>query len=47
MKKLTFQKELTPVKQVHQKNACFVIIGNLKILDLNLTHTFVINVTLY
>ena len=31
-----FQKELTTIKQVYQKNACFVIIGTLKKLDLNL-----------
>ena len=29
-----FQKELTTIKQVHQKNACFVIVGVLKMLDL-------------
>ena len=31
-------------KQVHQMNICFVIIGFLKTLDLNLNHMFVINV---
>ena len=31
-----FQKELTLIKQVCQKNVCFVIIGVLKMLDLNL-----------
>ena len=36
-----FQKELTLIKQVLQKNVCFVII--LKMLDLNLNHMFVIN----
>ena len=36
-----FQKELTLIKQVHQKNACFVIIGTLKMLDLTLKHMFV------
>ena len=30
-----FQKELTLIKQVHQKTVCFVIIGVLKILNLN------------
>ena len=30
-------------KQVHQKNVCFVIIGALKMLDLNLNHMFVID----
>ena len=47
MKKLMFQKELTLIKQVHQKNVCFVIIGTLKMLDLNLNHMFVINVMMY
>ena len=46
-KKLMFQKELTLIKQVHQKNVCFVIIGILKMLDLNLNHMFVINVKMY
>ena len=44
-KKLMFQKELMLIKQVCQKNACIVIIGTLKMLDLNLNHTFVTNVT--
>ena len=44
---LMFQKELTLIKQVHQKNVCFVIIGTLKMLDLNLNHMFVTNVTMY
>ena len=34
-KKLIFQKELTLIKQVHQKNVGFAIIGILKMLDLN------------
>ena len=46
-KKLMFQKELTLIKQVHQKNVCFVIIGTLKMLDLNLNHMFVINVMMF
>ena len=37
-KKLMFQKEWTLIKQVHQKNVCFVIIGTLNRLDLNLNH---------
>ena len=41
------QKELTLIKQVHQKNVCFVIIDILKMLDLNLNHMFVINVMMY
>ena len=46
-KKLMFQKELTLVKQVYQKNACVVIIGILKMLDLDFNHMFAINVTMY
>ena len=46
-KKLMFQKELTLIKKVHQKNVCFVIIGTLMMLDLNLNCMFVINVTMY
>ena len=34
-------------KLVHQKNANFVTIGFLKILDLNLKNMFVINVMIY
>ena len=41
------QKELTLIKQVHQKNICFDMIGILKMLDLNLNHMFVINVTMF
>ena len=44
---LMFQKELTLIKQVHQKNVCFVIIDKLKMLDLNSNPMFVINVTMY
>ena len=33
-----FQKELTLIKQAHQKNVCFVIIGTLKMLVLNSNH---------
>ena len=39
-----FFKKLTQIKQVHQKNEYFVIIGNLYMLDLDLNHMFVINV---
>ena len=46
-KKFIFHKELTLIKQVYQKNVCFVIKGTLKMLDLNLNHMFVINVTMY
>ena len=45
--KLIFQKELTLVKHVHQKNVCFVINGTLKMLNLNLNHMFVINIMMY
>ena len=34
-------------KQMHQKNVCFVIIGVLKMLDLNLNHMFPINVMMF
>ena len=44
---LMFQKELTIIKQVHQKDVCFVIIGTLKILDLNLNRIFVMNVMIF
>ena len=47
MKKLIFQKEVTLIKQLHQKNVCFVIIGISKILDLNFNQMFVINVIMY
>ena len=36
MKKLVSQKELKLIQQMHQKNVCFVIIGTLKMLHLNL-----------
>ena len=45
--KLMFQKKLTLTKQAHQKNVCFVITGTLKMLDLNLNHMFVTNITMY
>ena len=41
------QKELTLIKQGHQKIVCFLVIDTLKMLDLNLNHMFVINVTMY
>ena len=46
MKELIFQKELTLIKQMHQKNVCFLINGILKMLDLNLNHMFLMNVIL-
>ena len=42
MKKLILQKKLTLIKQLHQKNVCFVIIGILKMLVLNLNLMFAI-----
>ena len=42
-----FQKELTLIKQVHEKNVCFAIIGTLKMLDLYSNRMFVTNVTMY
>ena len=42
-----FQKELTLIKQVYQKNACFVTIGILKMLDLDLNHMFAIDVIMF
>ena len=41
-----FKKKVTLIKQVYQKNVCFVIFGTLKILNLNLSQIFVINVVL-
>ena len=46
-KKWVSLKELTLIKEVHQKNVCFVIIGILKMLDLNLNCVFVANVMMY
>ena len=46
MKELIFQKELAFIKQMHQRNVCFVIFGTLKMLDLNLNLMFVANVVL-
>ena len=47
IKKSMFQKELIEIKLVHQKNVNFVTIGFLRILDLNLKNTFVIDVMIY
>ena len=43
---LIFLKKLTLIKQVYQENVRFVIIGTLKILNLNLSQIFVANVVL-
>ena len=47
MKKLMFQKELTLIKEVHQRRYSFVIIGILKILAMNLNRTLVINIMMF
>ena len=47
MNKLTFQKELTLIKQVHQNNVRYVIIDILKMLVINLNQMFVINLMMY
>ena len=41
-----FQKELTLIKQVYKENVWFVIIGILKVLDLNSSQIFVTTVVL-
>ena len=46
MKKLILQKELALIKQVHQKNECFVVIGILKILVISLNHKFAMVITM-
>ena len=38
MVEMTIQKEFTLIKQVNQKNVCFVITGILKTLLMNLNH---------
>ena len=42
--KINVSEEIDVSKQVHQKNASFVTIGFLKMLNLNLKNMFVINV---
>ena len=46
MKELKFQKELTLINQINQKNGWFIIIGILKILVINL-NMFLTNVVIY
>ena len=41
-----FQKQLTLIKQVYKENVWFVIIGILKMLDLNSSQIFVTTVVL-
>ena len=41
MTELIFQKELALIKQVHQSNVCFVFIGLMKMLPINLRFMFV------
>ena len=43
---LIFQKELTLIKQVSQKNVCFVLTGILKTLIINFIHMFVMAIIL-
>ena len=40
MIELIFQKKVVLIKQMHQKNVTFVIIGILKILVLSMNHNF-------
>ena len=47
IRKLLSQKELTLIKQMHQKNVYFVIIGILKMLDFSLNYMFIINVMMF
>ena len=44
MVELIFQKELMLIKQMHQKNVIFAIIGILKILVLSMSHIFAMTV---
>ena len=46
-KKKIFQKELALIKQFYQNNVCFIIISISKVLNLNSSHMFVINVRMY
>ena len=46
-KKIVSQKELTLIKQMHQKSVRIAIFGTLEMLDLNLKHMFVINVMMF
>ena len=43
---LMFHKELTLIKEAHQKNVCSVIIDILKMLVINFNHMFVMVVML-
>ena len=43
MRELMFQKGLTLINQTNRKNICFLIIGILKILVINLNHVHVIH----
>ena len=46
-KKIDVSEEIDVNKQVRQQNVSFVTIGFLKILDLSLKNTFVVNVMIY
>ena len=45
--KIDVLKELALIKQMCRKNVCFVIIGTLKVLVIDLNLKFIINVTMY
>ena len=47
MKELKFEKELTLLSQISQRNVYFVIIGILKTLVINLNNMLIINVMIY
>ena len=47
IRKISISEGIDTNKTVLQKNACFVIIGTLKMLDLNLHDMFVINVIMF
>ena len=47
IRKNSVSKELTLIKEMHQKNVCFIIIGILKMFDLNLNHIFVLNAIMF
>ena len=47
MIELLLQKELAKIKQMHQKNVCFVTIDILKMLVINFNHVFVMVVMMY
>ena len=44
--RIDISEGLTLTKQVYQDNVCFVIIGTLKMLGLNLSHVYVVSIIL-